>query len=98
MLVRTFPLQHFIGFIGSFIMGVTPDVPRDVKVQMHRENELEQQMLFDEGNENAHQNSDTMDKQDDPESTMTAKEIPAFDTNGSSNAHRRYKIFLCYLH
>ena len=31
-------------------MNVIPDVPKDVKLQIHRENEMEKQMLFeDEG-------------------------------------------------
>ena len=37
--------------IAAIIIAAVPDVPRDVKVQMHRENELEQQLLFDDGNE-----------------------------------------------
>ena len=33
-------------------MNVIPDVPKDVKLQIHRENEMEKQMLFeDEGDD-----------------------------------------------
>ena len=79
--------------IASFIIAAVPDVPRDVKVQIHRENELEQQMLFDESNGdvvlNDEKNSENQ-KGFDPGNTMTAKEIPPFDQN--SNAHTRWSI------
>ena len=92
MFILIFILQHFIGVIASFIIAIVPDVPRDVKVQMHRENELEQQMLFEDGSGNGDQNNDkigSLSTPVDPGSTMTAKEIPSFNRNGSSNLHRR---------
>ena len=78
--------------IASFIIAAVPDVPRDVKVQIHRENELEQQMLFDDSNVNGDQNKEkigNLSSPVDPGTTMTATEIPSFDKNGSSNVHRR---------
>ena len=74
--------------IAAVIIAAVPDVPRDVKVQMHRENELEQQLLFDDGNEDqgqamntSHQNSNGVGLS----STMTAKEIPPLDQNYDPN-------------
>ena len=74
--------------IAAIIIAAVPDVPRDVKVQMHRENELEQQLLFDDGNEDqdqamrtSHQNSNDVGLA----STMTAKEIPPLDQNYDPN-------------
>ena len=33
-------------------MNVIPDVPKDVKLQIHRENEMEKQMLFEDEGDN----------------------------------------------
>ena len=78
--------------IASFIVAAVPDVPREVKVQIHRENELEQQMLFDDGND--HGNGKESQRKNsngfNPDGTMTAKDIPSFDQN--SNAHSRWSI------
>ena len=70
--------------IASFIIAGVPDVPRDVKVQIHRENKLEQQLLFDDGSGNDNQGKEqSIGKQTstgfDPAGTMTAKEVPPFD-------------------
>ena len=81
--------QHFIGMIASFIIAAVPDVPRDVKVQIHRENELEQQMMFDDGNEEGNE-KESKTNGFHPENTMTAKDIPSFDQN--SNPHSRWSI------
>ena len=77
--------------IASFIIAGVPDVPRDVKVQIHRENELEQQLLFDDGNGNEVQPKESKignktSNGYDLDGTMTAKEIPNFDKN--SNSHK----------
>ena len=77
--------------IASFIVAAVPDVPRDVKVQIHRENELEQQMLFDDGNGDNEGNQEKETRnQNGYESgrIMTAKEVKPFDQN--SSAHTRW--------
>ena len=33
-------------------MNIIPDVPKDVKLQIHRENEMEKQMLFEDEEDN----------------------------------------------
>ena len=78
--------------IASFIVAAVPDVPRDVKVQIHRENELEQQMLFDDGNNhsNGKESGNCASNGFNPDGTMTAKDIPSFDQN--SNSHPRWSI------
>ena len=54
--------------------------------------ELEQQMLFDDGND--HGNGKEPERKNsngfNPDGTMTAKDIPSFDQN--SNAHSRWSI------
>ena len=87
-----FAFQHFIGMIASFIVAAVPDVPREVKVQIHRENELEQQMLFDDGNDQGNGKGSEYNNSNgfNPDGTMTAKDIPSFDQN--SNAHSRWSI------
>ena len=84
--------QHFIGMIASFIIAAVPDVPKDVKVQIHRENELEQQMLFDDGNDHGNRKASIANNSNgfDPDGTMTAKDIPSFDQN--SNSNQRWSI------
>ena len=78
--------------IASFIVAAVPDVPKDVKVQIHRENELEQQMLFDDGNDHGNRKASTAHNSNgfDPDGTMTAKDIPSFDQN--SNSNQRWSI------
>ena len=74
--------------IAAVIIAAVPDVPRDVKVQMHRENELEQQLLFDDGNEDQGQEMKTSHQISNGAglaSTMTAKEIPPIDQNYDPN-------------
>ena len=44
--------QHTIFFIAGLLMNVIPDVPKDVKLQIHRENEMEKQMLFEDEGDN----------------------------------------------
>ena len=74
--------------IAAIIIAAVPDVPREVKVQMHRENELEQQLLFDDGNEDPGQAMNTTHQNSNGAglaSTMTAKEIPPIDQNYDPN-------------
>ena len=74
--------------IAAVIIAAVPDVPREVKVQMHRENELEQQLLFDDGNEDQGQEMKTSHQTSNGTglaSTMTAKEIPPIDQNNDPN-------------
>ena len=40
--------QHFIFVIAGLIMGAIPNVPKEVKVQIRREMELEKEILFEE--------------------------------------------------
>ena len=74
--------------IAAVIIAAVPDVPREVKVQMHRENELEQQLLFDDGYEDQDQGMKTSHQTSNGTglaSTMTAKEIPSIDQNYDPN-------------
>ena len=78
--------------IAAVIIAAVPDVPRDVKVQMHRENELEQQLLFDDGNEDQGQEMKTSHQTSNGAGlagTMTAKEIPPIDQNYDPNLRWR---------
>ena len=74
--------------IASFIVAAVPDVPRDVKVQIHRENELEQQMMFEDGHEEGNGKESEHHKSNgfQPDNTMTAKDIPSFDQNSNPNS------------
>jgi len=40
--------QHVIFFFAGILMNAIPDVPKDVKLQTYRENEIERQVLFEE--------------------------------------------------
>ena len=39
-------------------MNVIPDVPKDVKLEIHRENELEKKLLFEDDDEPANNDTD----------------------------------------
>ena len=68
-------------------MSMIPDTPHDVKVQIHRENLLEQQIMFEENNENDGHNNEKLhqDPSTDCETTITASEVPPLAADGGTN-------------
>ena len=76
--------QHFVFAISGFIITLIPDIPREVKVQIHRENQLEQQIMFDDGDTSLRRASEYQLNEDyhgGNNTTMTAAEIPPLSTN-----------------
>ena len=62
--MQMFFLQHTIFFIAGLLMNAIPDVPKDVKLEIHRENEMERQMLFEDEDEPVKNSTDPSHSQD----------------------------------
>ena len=67
--------------VAGLIMGIIPDVPQEVKVQIHRENELEKQILFEDDHETKNI-KDTI-SEDNGGATATG-DMPRFRGNNNS--------------
>ena len=57
-------MQHVIFSIAAILMNAIPDVPKDVKLEIHRENEMERQMLFEDDDEPVKNSTDPSHSQD----------------------------------
>ena len=57
-------MQHTIFFIAGVLTNAIPDVPKDVKLEIHRENEMERQMLFEDEDEPVKNDTDPSHSQD----------------------------------